>query len=320
MICDISIIIVNWNTRDLLEQCLHSIQKNITTLSIETIVVDNASSDGSREMVLSLFPETIIIINQENLGFATANNIGIKCANGKYLCLINSDIIVMSNCLQSLFLYMENNPQVGIAGPQIQNPDGSLQPSARRFPTLPTAIYSAIALDTLFPKSNVFSCDFMKFWDHNTIRSVDILSGCFWFVRKSAIDQVGLLDERFFFYTEDVDWCKRFNENGWDIVLYPNAKAIHFGGASSSSEPLRCFVNMMEARCRYWRKHHGRLKTGLWVLINLFHYGCRLIFLLLKKLFHWRMDKDWMLSTQKNFTAIVWLVRSFFGQGPVYRR
>lgn len=266
--CDVSVIIVNWNTKRHLLQCVNSLISSQSNCAQEIIVVDNASCDGSVGAIAGKFPEVKLIKNKENLGFSRANNIGIRASTGRYLCLINSDVVVLNGCIEKLMEFMDKNLSLGIAGPRILNPDRTLQISCRHFPSIWNNLCQSLGLNYLFPKSALFSEPFMKYWAHDAERGVDVLSGCFWMVRRKAIDEVGLLDEDFFIYGEDMDWCKRFHEAAWDVVFYPEAEAIHFGGASSSNSPIRFNVEMQKADLQYWRKHHG--KSGeliYWMII-----------------------------------------------------
>ncbi len=256
---DVSIIIVNWNTKQLLEDCLRSIYKQTADLTYEVIVVDNASTDGSVEMVRKNFPQVKTIENSQNLGFARANNIGIRAGTGRYICLINSDVTLLDGCIGRLAAFMDGHPAIGMAGPKILNSDGTIQHSCRHFPSIWNNFCQAVGLNHIFPKSAFFSHCIMDYWDHNSVRSIDVLSGCFWTVRREALDKVGLLDEEFFIYGEDIDWCRRFHNAGWDIVFYPEAQAVHLGAASSANAPVKFYVEMQKADLQYWRKHHGRI-------------------------------------------------------------
>lgn len=257
---DVSFIIVSWNAKSFLLNCLRSLEETAVDLRKEIIVVDNASTDGSPEAVRTEFPGVKVISNPGNFGFARANNIGIRQSAGRYLCLVNSDVVVLPQCVQNLSGYMERNSGVGMVGPRILNADKGLQPSCRFFPSYVNTIWRAFAVDTLFAQNPLFCGGFMTWWGHDAERKVDALSGCFWFVRRQAVEQVGGLDETFFIYAEDVDWCKRFHDAGWDVMFYPGAEAIHFGKASSSNAPVRYYVELHKAMAQYWRKHHG--KTG----------------------------------------------------------
>ena len=265
---DVSIIIVSWNTQAMLGRCIESICTNTKNITSEIIVVDNASSDGSAETVEKEFPQVKLIRNEENLGFAKANNIGIRESTGRYIYLVNSDVIVLDNCIDGLIKFMDKNPLVGMAGPRILNPDHTLQCSCRHFPSAWNNLCQVLGLNYVFPKSAFFSEPMMKYWPHDVERKVDVLSGCFWMVRREALDEVGLLDERFFFYGEDIDWCKRFHKAEWDVMFYPGAEAIHFGWASSNNAPIRFYIEMQKADLQYWRKYHGNLgRLTYWIII-----------------------------------------------------
>ncbi|HEY4705913.1 MAG TPA: glycosyltransferase family 2 protein [Thermodesulfobacteriota bacterium] len=261
---DVSIIIVSWNARGLLLKCLESIPRGLGGLKAEVIVVENASSDGSAEAVKKMFPGVRLLPQKENLGFAKANNIGIRESAGRYVCLINSDVVVLPGCIERLFLLLEERPTAAIAAPKVLNPDMTLQASCRRFPSLPGAMLSTLGLDRL------------NYFPHDRTRRVEAVSGCFMLARREAIDAVGPLDERFFFYAEDKDWCKRFHDARWDVYYHPDAKAIHYGGSSSSLAPVAFYVEMQKANIKYWRKHRGAPARTLYVMIVLLHQSMRL--------------------------------------------
>jgi GT2 family glycosyltransferase len=269
---DLSILIVNWNTKDLLLQCLRSITAELRTFRYEIVIVDNASVDGSVPAVREAFPLAHIIENECNLGFAAANNRGLKYCNGRYVLLVNSDIAVMEGCIAALWTYMEGHEEVGLVGPKVLNADLTTQDSCRAFPTIWNSLCRAFALDTVFPKSRIFGGQLMRYWTHDETRPVDILSGCFWMARQEALRIVGPLDERFFMYAEDKDWCKTFWERGWKVVYHPRAQAIHYSAASSSRDPVRFYVEMQRANLLYWKKHSGFLYQfimwGIMVLSN----------------------------------------------------
>ena len=274
---DVSIIIVSWNAKEILRACLNSLMDSTVEYAHEIIAVDNGSSDGSPEMVEKEFPHVRLIKNRYNLGFARANNIGIRASRGRYVCLINSDVIVFEDCIKNLMSFMDENPAAGMAGPKILNPDRTLQPSCRHFPSIWNNLCHAVALNHLFPRSRFFSAPFMDYWAHDTVRKVDVITGMFWMIRRQAIDEVGLLDEDFFVYGEDIDWCKRFRQGGWDIVFYPGAEAVHIGGASSSNAPFKFYIEMQKANLQYWKKHHGKIGKGGYTAVILLHDLLRVI-------------------------------------------
>ncbi|MGW8160322.1 MAG: glycosyltransferase family 2 protein [Desulfoprunum sp.] len=274
---DISIIIVSWNAKDYLQKCLDSIYKENKKFDIEVIVVDNASTDGSQDMVRTRFPKVQLICNHDNLGFAKANNIGIKQSGGKYLSLINSDVEILPDCFNQLLCYMEENQDIGILGPRILNSDKTLQRSCRGFPNLWNSFCRALALDSIFPKVKLFCGDMMSYWSHDTIHDVDVLSGCFWFINRKALNDVGLLDEMFFIYSEDLDWCKRFAAADWRRTYYPSVQAIHYGGASSENAPVRFYLEMQRSKLYYWRKHHSFFEQIVFLHIICFHHLVRVV-------------------------------------------
>lgn len=273
---DLSVVIVNWNAKDFLLDCIQTIVDQTLQYSFEVIVVDNASSDGSAEAVRKRFPSVQIICNESNVGFAKANNIGIKRSTGGYICLVNSDIKLVHGCLDMMCDYMRKHPEVGLLGPQILNKDLSIQHSCSELPSLRSTLMHALALDKLFPRLRFFRTRFMNDFDYRSPRNVEVLSGCLLMARRDALEVVGLLDERFFFYKEDVDWSKRFNDAHWQVMFYPEPKAIHFGGGSSSLAPTRFRIEMERANLKYWQKHHSWLAQKLMIAFGLIHYWLRI--------------------------------------------
>lgn len=231
--CDLSFIIVNWNTKDFLSRCLESIKPETKKISCEIIVVDNFSSDGSPEMMEKKFPEVTLIKNRKNEGYGRANNQGLAKARGKYILFLNSDVSVNENCLDRMFDLMEKNPEVGASSCKLTFPDGSLQPSCRRFPSFQVFFSMMIGLRYFFPKLKIFREYLMLDWDHSDMREVDQIMGSFMFIRRDVLDQVGSFDERYWMYFEEVDLCLRIKRSGWKIVHYPYATAVHFLSKSS---------------------------------------------------------------------------------------
>ncbi|MFQ6109609.1 MAG: glycosyltransferase family 2 protein [Candidatus Aminicenantales bacterium] len=228
-----SIIIVNWNTRDFLARCIESIKNYTHKASFEIIVIDNSSSDGSAEMVEKKFPEVTLIKNQENLGFGRANNQGLALARGRYILFLNSDVSVSRDCLDRMHAFMEENPDVGASSCRLLFPDGSLQPSCRKFPSFRVYFLMLLGMRYVFPNMKVFRDYLMLNWDHSDEREVDQIMGSFMFIRKKILDQVGGFDERYWMYFEEVDLCLRIKKAGWKIVHYPSASAVHFLSKSS---------------------------------------------------------------------------------------
>ena len=196
----ISVVIVSWNARGYLRDCLNSIRKTAGSSVHEVIVVDNSSKDGSPEMVAAEFPDVILVRSDKNLGFARGNNVAIQRASGSYLALVNSDVLLHADCFQQLEKYLDEHPDVGLVGPKVFGRDGNVQHTCRRLPTVWNSLCRAFALDRLLSRWPLFSGFEMRHWNHDRTGEVDVLSGCFWLVRREAIQQVGDLDERFFFY------------------------------------------------------------------------------------------------------------------------
>ena len=253
---DLSIIIVNWNTRTLLRDCLAAVQANLGALQAEVWVVDNGSTDGSVEMLIALFPRVRLIRNRENRGFAAANNQALRRARGRYVLLLNTDTLVHGPVLADALRWMEAHPRTAVMGPRIVNPDGSPQISATRFPSLPL-----LALQTL-GLTRITGLGRYRPPPPDAPRQVEVISGCAMLLRHSAIRAVGFLDESFFFYGEETDWCRRFARAGWQIDYVPLGRITHFGGGSVHALNHRRDVMLTEGTVRLHRKHGG-LSAGI---------------------------------------------------------
>lgn len=252
----VSAVIVNWNTKAQLLACLRSLEQCEQEEQNEVIVVDNGSTDGSQEAVRAEFPRVALVDTGANLGYAKACNIGIRMSRGAYVCLLNSDIVVGKDSLRVLADYLDHHPRIAMAGPLIRYPDGKVQDTCRKLPSLWNNLCEATGLHWLAARWPLFSGEHIKFMAHDRAAEVEGISGCFMFVRRRAIDEVGMMDERFFLYSEETDWCKRFIDAGWTIAFNPKAMAVHAHGASSKSDPLRFAVTQLESRLLYWKKHH----------------------------------------------------------------
>ncbi len=254
---ELSIIIVNYNVKEFLENALISIKKAIEGINAEIFVVDNASEDGSVEMIKQKFPEVKLIENDRNLGFAKANNQALKLAQGKYILLINPDTVVQEDTFKVLISFLESNPDCGMVGCKILNPDGTLQLACRRsFPTPWVALTKMIGLSSLFPKSKIFARYNLTYLDTEQVTEVDAVSGSFMMIRREVYEQVGGLDEDFFMYGEDIDWCYRIKKAGWKIYYVPYTQIIHFKGEStkrSNIDEIRIFYDAMKI---FVKKHY----------------------------------------------------------------
>jgi GT2 family glycosyltransferase len=268
----LSVVTVTWNAKKYVDECLSSLNQ-IEDLPCEIIVIDNASTDGTPDLIAEKFPSFQLIRSDRNLGFAKANNIGIRNSGGKYFCLVNSDVVVPKGCLTALIGFLESNPEVGVVGPQMLGPQGNIRRSAMRFPSLLSSVARSLSLDRSPWLSRIVHAQMMTDFSHDRQAEVDILNGWFWMIRREALSQVGLLDEQFFIYGEDMDWCLRFRKAGWKIVFFPGVSAIHYGGASSSAAPVRFYVEQQKADFQYWTKHHSAIAAWAYRAI-IFTHNC----------------------------------------------
>lgn len=258
---DISISIINWNTKEVLKNCLASIYSSTKNLFFEVIVVDNNSSDGSVEMVRKEFPNAILIPNTENRGFAKANNQAYEKASGRYFLILNSDTIVKPEALETMVRFMDSHPEAAALGPRLIYGDGSLQSSCRTFPDLVTAFFQMSYLEKIFPENKVIGKYLMSYWNHDDLREVDQPMGACLMFRKKVLEQVGTLDERFFMYFEEVDLCYRLKKSGWKIYFIPDAQVVHLENKSSDMVWGKAHLYFFESMVKYFRKNHGVLKT-----------------------------------------------------------
>jgi len=248
---DLSIIIVNWNTEDLLKQCLASLRENLAA-SHEIFVVDNGSTDGSTTMVASEFPHVSLIRNKRNLGFARANNLAMRAASGRFFLLLNSDTVIKKGAIEGLLATMQQDPHIGIAGLQLLNGDGSLQNSICSFPSLLTELTNKSLLRLLFPSKYPGK-------EHRIANAiqVDAVIGSCMLVRREAVDIVGFLDEDYFFFFEETDWCMRMQRAGWKVVFDPQHSIFHLQGKSAAAVNVRARIEYWRSRYTYFRKHFG---------------------------------------------------------------
>jgi hypothetical protein len=272
---DISVVIVAWNAKSYLELCLESLEAAPPRRSMETLVVDNASADGSAEMIETRFPWVKLIKSGENLGFAKGNNVAIRQGQGRYIALVNPDVIVLPGCLDALADFLDQNPRVGNVGPRVLNPDMTLQSSCRRFPTLWNNFCSATGLATAFKNSRLVAGEHMFYFPHDRTMAVDVLVGCFSMIRREAFDAVGLLDEALFMYGDDVDWCRRCWKAGWEVVFFPGGQAIHDRGKITAPYPVRFAVAQQKSILYYWSKYHSIFGVLGIRSILLFHHLLR---------------------------------------------
>ncbi len=273
----LSVVVVSWNTRQLVLNCLESLTRCQFPVPPEVILVDNASSDDTVECVRKQFPNTKIIENNANLGFARANNLGLEICTGEFIALINSDVVVSDGCLETMVNYMQQHLDIGMLGPKMILRDGTIGQSVYRFPTLWGWFCNAFSLNAIFKNSEKFGDFSMANFRYDRTLDVDVLTGWFWMVRKQALDKIGGLDTRFFMYGEDLDWPKRFHQGGWRVVFLSEAESIHYCGASSGRAPTRFYLEMNRANLQYFKKHHGAGSlVGFWLAIWM-HQAVRIV-------------------------------------------
>lgn len=279
---DVSVIIVNWNTKGLLQNCIESVYQQAGDIQYEIIVVDNASSDGSAEMVTTNFGQATLIRNAQNRGFAAANNQGLAVAKGRYVLLLNSDTVVLDGAIAKTVSFADNNPEVAVVGCRVLNADRTLQPTCFMFPSLLNLILSSTYLYKLWPGSRFWGRERMSWWDRKDVREVDVVTGCFMLVRREAFAQVGLMDERFFVYGEETDWCYRFKRAGWKVMFAPVAEIVHFGGGSSRRDKTKMRLQLSGSILLFLRKHKGRPTYAAGCLLTAVFFALRIPYWLVR--------------------------------------
>lgn len=267
----VSVVIVNWKTPRLLARCLDSIQEDRGAKDFEIIIVDNASGDGSVEMLAKDYPYVKVVANNENVGFSRACNQVIPGAAGQYVLLLNPDTVVVENAISKLADFMDAHPDCGTAGPKVLNPDGTLQLACRRsFPTPEAAFYRVTYLSRIFPNNPVFSKYNLSSADPTKVLEVDALSGSCMMVRADIIKQIGLLDENIFMFGEDIDWCWRIKQAKWKVFYTPDPVVYHIHGAASRLRPIGTTINLHKGMEVFYRKH---LAQKYWAPFNLLVYA-----------------------------------------------
>lgn len=273
---DVTIIIVSFNTKELTRKCLECVMAYASGVSYEVFVVDNASGDGSADMIAGEFKWVSLIRLTENVGFAGGNNAALRLAVGRYTLLLNSDAFLAENVLSDTVKYMDQNNRIGVMGCKLTNPDGSLQPSARMLPGPLNKILHITGLASHFPKSRFFGRVDFSWWDHSTPKSVGWVVGAFFLIRRETIEEIGFLDELYFLYFEEIDYCLNARRSGWDVVFYPYARIVHLGGQStisSHSQVTSKGKQMLSIRItsefRYYRKWYGMFYLLLSAFIEL---------------------------------------------------
>jgi len=262
---DVSIVIVSFNTRDVLRHCLLSAYREIRSLYVQIIVIDNASSDGSAAMIEQEFQDVVLIKSEVNLGFGGANNLGFKSVRGRYVVLLNSDAFLTKGSLERSVAHMDANPRAGLGGGRLIGRDGSWQPSARMFPTVLSDLIVLSGLAARFPQSRCFGYADRTWANQMEAATVDWVPGAYSIIRAEALAAIGAFDPRFFLYSEEVDLCKRIKEKEYEVWYWPDIVVVHIGGESSrqirslelSKSGAQLTLWRMRSTLLYYRKHHG---------------------------------------------------------------
>lgn len=257
-VIELSTSVVSYRTPALLQQCLEAVASERFSVDLEVTVVDNASGDRSADMVARQFPWVSIIRNHHNAGFAAAHNQALRHARGRYWLVLNSDAAPRPGALRRLIDFLDANPRVAVAGPKLRYPDGSIQPSRRRFPTVATLFVESTQIQRFWPGNGVLRRYYMADGSDDEPQAVDWLVGACLCVRAAAASEVGVFDERFFMYSEELDWCRRFRAAGWGVAYVPSAEVVHLEGASSRLDLVARDRQFQSSKLRYADKWHGR--------------------------------------------------------------
>lgn len=303
---ELSIIIVNWNVRELLNRCLNSIFFHLGGQEFEVIVVDNASQDGSVEMIRQQFPQVKLIANSENCGFARACNQGIKIAEGKYLLILNPDTEVINNIQDKVSDFMESHPEVGVGGCYLFYPDGRIQASFFKFTSLMNHLGRALLLYSFLPKNNLtapFFLDYIKL-----DQPIERVCGGAMVVRREAFEEVGLFDESFFLYYEDEDFCYRTKQKGWKITPIPYTKIIHHYDQSGKKNVRQAIFSSYRSQFLFYKKFHAFHKVVVFRLIQWTGVLMRTIFWFFKAI----NDANQEISKQKFLGYLSLLLSDFY--------
>jgi GT2 family glycosyltransferase len=297
---DLSVVIINWNTKELLITCLDSLFSGGLISEEQVWVVDNASSDGSAEAIEKYFPNINLIITPENVGFGAANNLAILHINKKYVWFLNPDTEVRSAALTTLINFMESNPSAGAAGSKFLNPDGSLQTSCYPFPTVSRECWRLLHLDTIWTYGGYNQAH----WNPNEVREVDVLQGASLILRKEVLDQVGLFDEDYFMYTEEVDLCFRVKNAGWHLFWVPQSEVIHYGGQSTQQAATEMFISLYQTKLLFFKKHYSWFDVQLYKLVLSIASIVRLL-LTPFALVMLHVDREKQLTLAKNYQRLL---------------
>ncbi len=264
----LAIVIISFNVEKLLKECIESIYRETRDVRFEIWVIDNHSQDTSVQMLKRDFPRIHLIENADNVGFTRANNQAVRQCRTDYVLLLNPDTLIRDGALDKMVTFMDAHPDVGVAGCRVENEDGSLQLACRRsIPSPSVAFFRLTGLSRLFPHSKRMAKYNLTYLDPTRSHEVDAVSGAFLLIRRQAIDQIGLLDETFWIYGEDIDWCVRAKKAGWKVVYYPDAHILHYKGVGCSTNSRKTSYEFYRAMYLFYRKHfakdHSFIVNGL---------------------------------------------------------
>jgi GT2 family glycosyltransferase len=279
MALDVSIIVVNWNTRDVTCNCLVSVFGQTKDVRFEVILIDNASSDGSVEKIRKDFPQVTLIANDGNRGFAAANNQGMEIAKGRYVLLLNPDTIILDGAVQKTIAFADSFTDIGVVGCQVWLNDSEIQQTCFSFPSVVSLFLQETGLRKIAPRSRLLGWSNYGWWDRTSQMDVDVISGMFMLVRHEVIDKVGVMDEAYYVYAEETDWCFRVHNAGWRCVFTPIARIVHLDGGSKSTGLVRVkmFVQMQKSILIFHRKNKGVISWFFARMIYIFSMSMRFV-------------------------------------------
>ncbi|MBI1826306.1 MAG: glycosyltransferase family 2 protein [Planctomycetes bacterium] len=260
---DVSVVIVSWNTRDVLRDCLQSIREKAGRVTCEVIVIDNNSADGSADMVAAEFPDFRLIRNRSNGGFASANNQGIAISNSRYVLLLNPDTLIRGAAITKSVHFADSHPDAAVVGCKTYGGTGCMQYNCYLYPSLLNVALSLSHLQTHYWYHPFFGRARLGWWDYDSPREVEAVAGCFMLVRRTAIDQVGPMSDEYFMYSEDTEWCWRFKQAGWKIMYTPDAVITHFGQCSSSQAARSMRLMERQSLLVFLEKKSGKFERFL---------------------------------------------------------
>lgn len=312
---EVSVIIVNWNTKNLLRDCIQSILEHAGNVDYEIIVVDNASSDGSAEMVRSDFPKVRLIVKHTNRGYAAGVNDGIRSAKCRYVLLLNSDTLICDSAIEKTVKYADEHINAAVVGCQVWEDEDKIQMTCFRFPDLLNLFFRISGLAKVFRNNHFFGREDMFWWRRDSEREVDVVSGMFMLVRREAIDKVGLMDEAFFLYYEETDWCYRFSKAGWKMLFWPGAKIIHRegGGHSGRTNRSQLKVQTQKSCLIFYKKHYGLLCYLFARVLLIYYSGLRWLIYASKLL--WKRICGYDILSEQAEVQKRWLVFKYYVTG-----